>query len=58
MLNILNDCSITGDVYSCVRVGCKLQLGSYGSKHALKCLSDKLFVRTYCTHILKTTGCI
>ena len=40
----------------CGRTGCKIQLVSYGSKHALPSLSNKPFtVRTH-MHNLKTTG--
>ena len=39
----------------CVRAGCKIQLMSYGSKHALQCLSDKQIVHTW-THNMKTAG--
>ena len=38
-----------------VRDGRKIQLVSYGSKHSLQYLSDKLFVHLY-MHNLKTTG--
>ena len=41
--------------FFCVRAACKVQLASYGSKHALWSLSDTPFVCTY-THNLKTTG--
>ena len=29
----------------CIRAGCKIQMASYASKHALQSLFDKLFVR-------------
>ena len=38
----------------CVKAGYEMRLASYASKHALQCLTVKVFVRTY-THAYRTT---
>ena len=47
---IWNVCSTIEDAYFWVRVACKIQLVSYGSKHASESFSDTLFART-CTQL-------